>query len=134
MKVRADKLWRTLDRFRSGAVGWTQHQWYERGRGRQPAKRCLAGELLTVTAANFQDMDRVNRDPECQLVRDIILEQFPDRTRDAFCTCTECKRKKGNLSPAAIIPRFNDHPDTTFEDVLLVLEKAAIKCDEVLGS
>ena len=45
----------------------------------------------------------------------IIAEQFPDRTRTT------------SLSPTS---HFNDHPDTTLEDVLLVLDKSGRKYDE----
>lgn len=48
------------------------------------------------------------------LLMEVIREQFPERL----------KRFSEN------IPTFNDHPDTTFEDVRLVIEKAAIKEQE----
>jgi hypothetical protein len=51
-----------------------------------------------------------------ELMRQTIAEQFPDRA--AF--------------PAAIstVWQFNDHPDTTWADVDLVLDKAARRWDE----
>ena len=48
------------------------------------------------------------------LIMEVIKEQFPERLN----------RFNQN------IPSFNDHPDTTFEDVRLVIEKAAIKEQE----
>lgn len=48
------------------------------------------------------------------VVRAVVMEQFPDR---------------GNGS----IVDFNDHPDTTFEDIELVLTKAAIRRDEAVA-
>lgn len=47
---------------------------------------------------------------------DVIVEQFPER------------QEMGQNE----IPSFNDHKDTRIEDVVMVLEKAAVKLDEVV--
>lgn len=48
------------------------------------------------------------------IVQQVIQEQFPERDEDEF-------------------PEdFNDHPDTTEDDVILVLEKAAVLWDETV--
>ena len=47
----------------------------------------------------------------------VISEQYPDR-----------------IQPDWYIPAFNDHPDTTFEDIERVCEKAYIKRQEEVGS
>lgn len=58
------------------------------------------------------------------LVADVVREQYPERIEtlplsylDRYLDC-------------ATIVTFNDHPDTTKDDVVAVLEKAAIKLDE----
>lgn len=45
----------------------------------------------------------------------IVREQFPERVRHMGGTVT---------------PRFNDHPDTTLDDVILVCEKARANADD----
>jgi hypothetical protein len=111
-----------LDRFETKPWSWTKHHWfrYERGRGNV---NCLAGRLMGVRSNAMVDHGAINADPECLLVAEIIKEQFPDRLRSSH-----------RLYPSSIIPTFNDHPNTTLEDVQLVLRKAAIQCDEVLGA
>jgi hypothetical protein len=49
-----------------------------------------------------------------ELLKDVISEQYPDRL---------------NMAPA-IIPSFNDHPDTTLADIIAVLEKASVRAQE----
>lgn len=52
------------------------------------------------------------------VVADVIREQYPDRLN------LPCR------SGFAAIVRFNDHEDTTQDEVVAVLEKAAVKLDE----
>lgn len=73
-------------------------------------KRCLMGAISRASIT--QPMSNVRR--TLTNIEDIILEQFPERF----------------ISLGAITPNFNDHPDTTLEDVILVLEKAAIRAEE----
>ena len=49
---------------------------------------------------------------DVRLVNEVISAQFPERT--------------GGVG----VSRFNDHPDTTMDDVVSVMEKAAIRKDE----
>ncbi len=51
---------------------------------------------------------------DVRLVNEVIRDQFPERV--------------GGIGAS----RFNDHPDTTVEDVVKVLEKAAVRKDEQL--
>jgi hypothetical protein len=127
---RAAKLWRALDRFRRKPQAWTKGAWatqeeYNRG----TVQRCLAGQIMMMPVNGNIDryLGEVDRDPECQLVSEIIQEQFPERLSHLY-------HRDGPLAPGRVIPAFNDHHDTTLDDVLKVLEKAAIQCDEVLGS
>jgi galactitol-specific phosphotransferase system IIB component len=50
------------------------------------------------------------------IVEKVIVEQYPERY-DAAVYMNH-------------VARFNDHPDTTLEDVVMVMEKAALRLDE----
>lgn len=64
------------------------------------------------------------------IVRDVISEQFPDRMDGVYHKDSGTRSWKPITDPVLVITYFNDHDDTTYEDVRLVLEKAAIKLDE----
>lgn len=49
------------------------------------------------------------------ILKEIIEEQFPDRL---------------GLNRFPGVPTFNDHPDTTEDEVVAVLEKSAVRWDE----
>ena len=49
------------------------------------------------------------------LLHEIAGEQYPDRAIDLFTTFT----------------LFNDHPDTTEDEVIALMEKAAVRKDEM---
>lgn len=59
-------------------------------------------------------------DAAVERVAAVIREQYPERTMD-------------RLFHEQVLFRFNDHPDTTVEDVILVLTKASVRRDEVVG-
>jgi hypothetical protein len=59
------------------------------------------------------------KDGVWEAVHDVLLEQYPDRTHYSEVV-------------GFGIVQFNDHPDTTREDVDLVLEKAAALYEERL--
>jgi hypothetical protein len=90
-------------------VGWIKGQMYDRDASdisdASLLPCCLYGALSVVVPPNYRMF--------VDVVMDTIYEQYSDRLRTG-----------------AIIPDFNDHEDTTFEDVLLVLEKAEIKMQE----
>lgn len=54
------------------------------------------------------------------VVATVVREQYPDR----------CWRYS---VPLCVVTDFNDHPDTTQEEVERVLEKAALRLDEQVG-
>jgi hypothetical protein len=85
-----------------GERGWCKRTFED-----QSGRMCLFGALSAAHTAAIEQghpMDRawLNR------VRGVVQEQFPNRTTGALMS-------------------FNDHPDTTVDDVVLVLEKAAIR-------
>jgi len=72
-------------------------------------ERCLIGALKLSPFAHPWDSRII------LIVDEVVREQFPDRIGGY----------KGRH-----IADFNDHPDTTFADVELVLEKAQLRFDE----
>lgn len=56
---------------------------------------------------------------------DVILEQFPDRVLEGLAS------HRPTFQPA-VVANFNDHPLTTVDEVVLVLEKAAVRQDELV--
>ena len=71
---------------------------------------CMVGALRHVGVTQFAD---TANSKDVRAILRVIREQFPDRFRDT-----------------RNIPSFNDHPTRTFDDVELVLEKAAILREE----
>lgn len=80
--------------------------WYKGGLQDARGARCINGALMVAPSSILH-------------ISGVILEQFPDRVK-----------LYANGSPS--IAFFNDHPDTTFADVELVLEKAQIRYDEAV--
>jgi hypothetical protein len=68
---------------------------------------CLRGAMFRTATKAGLDHEVVTR-LERELIDRIILEQYGERVASDF----------------GAVPRFNDHPDTTLGDVLLVCEKA----------
>lgn len=84
---------------------------------------CGLGAIAIAVGMNDCDINRgtlfnppAEFDAHRKHLDDIATEQFPDRIGTGWF---------GFFG-------FNDHPDTNIEDVLLVLEKAAVRADEVV--
>lgn len=94
--------------------GWTKDAFTD-GDGRH----CLQGALYEAHGVATEDCARHlglrlsgQLAADVQLVNEVVATEYPDR--------------RGGVSAS----RFNDHPETTVDDVLLVLEKAAVRRDE----
>ena len=61
--------------------------------------------------------------PAHTAIANVVAEQYPDRA---------CFYRQVDNSWDLSVATFNDDPDTTFDDIKLVLEKAAIALDEVV--
>lgn len=90
--------------------GWIKGQSSD-GQG----KFCMSGAMYCVTAGGDAFQHAV------KALDEVVLEQFPDRVhivdgRNLLGMATIC---------------FNDNAETTKEEVLAVMEKAAIKLDEI---
>ncbi len=93
--------------------GWAKDTFTD-GAGRH----CLQGALFEAHGFLSMDTRNVGRPvagelaADIRLVNEVVRDQFPERV--------------GGVG----ISRFNDHPETTMEDVLRVMEKAAVRKDE----
>ncbi len=95
--------------------GWAKDTFTD-GTGRH----CLQGALYEAHGVCPLDSRNVGRAvtgelaADVRLVNEVIRDQFPERVG------------------AVGISRFNDHPETTLDDVIRVMEKAAIRKDELV--
>ncbi len=109
-----------LERLQEGDA-WCKGNIYDQGR------RCLIGAIRNAQSAadDWKHYTEVEDDPIAPLVRNVIESQFPERS--------------ANVSPgtanehSVALFHFNDDPRTTFDDVRVVLEKAAVQVDEILS-
>lgn len=76
---------------------------------------CLRGAIVRVAATTDLTFRQVV-EWQNRTVEKVVREQFADRVPTGGGT---------------VIPYFNDHPDTTLNDVILVLEKARAVQDEL---
>lgn len=92
---------------------WTQ------GRFNRGDSRCSIGWIYAIGGIpGHLPGERLREQCEqVKLLDEIVSEQFPDRVADL--------QASHNATVA-----FNDHPETTEEDVVAVFEKAAVKWDE----
>lgn len=95
--------------------GWAKDAFTDEG-----GRHCLQGALyeahLLAPPAEKQLGTPITEElaTDIRLVNEVIEAQYPERV--------------GGVG----VSRFNDHPETTIDDVLRVLEKAAVRKDEQL--
>lgn len=87
-----------------------QRGWKKGSRGNALGPNCLMGANVYLPQGQTVSSFRAGILP-------VIIEQFPER-----------KDEDGYYSVVA----FNDHADTTLDDVLMVLDKAQRKVDEAV--
>ncbi len=93
--------------------GWTKNAFTD-----ESGRHCLQGALYEAHGICAVDGGQVGRPVDGELagdvglVNEVIREQFPERF--------------GGVGAS----RFNDHPHTTVDDVIAVMEKAAVRKDE----
>ncbi|HSH62396.1 MAG TPA: hypothetical protein VK988_22650 [Acidimicrobiales bacterium] len=94
-------------------AGWTKDAFSD-----ESGRHCLQGALYESYGLRPFDGRNVGQPltaemaDDVRLVNEVIEAEFPERT--------------GGVG----VSRFNDHPQTTLEDVVRVMEKAAVRKDE----
>jgi hypothetical protein len=83
---------------------------------------CLLGAygMLTHEDPLYYSGGRVPRNAYCARLAQVIREQYPERILRLGKSGT---RAGGDLSVREVITWFNDHDETTYEDIRAVLEK-----------
>ncbi|MGH9282704.1 MAG: DUF6197 family protein [Acidimicrobiales bacterium] len=95
--------------------GWVKGQFTDETGG-----HCLQGALYEAHSCQPRTLGHLGGGmdgglaADLRLVNEVIAAEYPDRVG------------------AVGISRFNDHPDTTVDDVLRVLEKSAVRRDEAV--
>lgn len=94
--------------------GWTKDAFTD-----ETGRHCLQGALYEAHGVDCSGDTQRGRPLSEQLaadlrvVNEVISEQYPER--------------RGGVG----VSRFNDHPETTIDDVVTVLEKAAVRQHEL---
>lgn len=104
----------TSNPYRRALDGWGPNGWIKGSLRDEAGGRCMVGRLGQVG------------EHEHRLLSVTIEEQYPERRVTIFGV-------DGLLfasDPLAIIIDFNDHDDTEYPDIQMVLEKAAVKWEE----
>ena len=97
------------------STGWTKQAFTD-----DAGRHCLQGALYEAHGVVPRCGDKpglaLTEDlaADVRMVNHVIEEQYPDRFG------------------AIGVARFNDHPETTVDDVVRVLEKAAARSDEIV--
>lgn len=117
-------------------TGWTQKAYETRGKHNEVKSVCLIGGIGLTLYNDAFAMSQTSRsmDPSrdvtdgrrvMNLLSDIIQEQFSDRSISQVSHVEAIQ-----FDPLSVIIRFNDHPDTTLEDIECVCNKAARRLEE----
>lgn len=93
--------------------GWTKHT-----ARNQSNQVCSVGAVWAVYGVfdKNEDIFSDKMHPDLSLLSEIALEQFPDRIISD--------------EPSPIV-EVNDNPLTTFDDVVMIFEKAIVKAEEM---
>lgn len=92
--------------------GWTQGTFTD-----DAGRHCLQGALHEAYGCQprrpgERTVSQAELAADLRLVNEIIASEYPERVG------------------AVGVSRFNDHPDTTIDDIVRVLEKSAVRRDE----
>jgi hypothetical protein len=105
-------------------AGWTKGI-----RENKDGEFCALGAL---GMASWQDpwLFDVSGEGDVHLLAEIVLENFRDRVPDRF----QLSHRSWWDGGMSIVALFNNHPDTTKEDVIAVFEKARAKSQEFVDA
>lgn len=113
------RLWEALDTLRN--EGWFQGSSVCQGAtsgNKKVGKGYTCLYIALHRAHDRTDSNEYLRD--VAVLRDVCLEYFPERTNAYSCR-------------ESTLIQVNNHSDTTYGDIEMLLEKAAIRADEVLS-
>lgn len=95
--------------------GWTKGRFTD-----ESGRHCLQGALYEAHGCQPREPGHLGRTltgalaADLRLLNETIAAEYPERVG------------------AVGVSRFNDHPDTTIDDVVRVLEKSAVRRDEAV--
>ena len=104
--------------------GHTKNGFYGRSSGSRDIENppaCLFGAVAKANNLE-EEYGKVLTSPAAKILSKVASEQFPDRIDEDIPS-----RFLNEHRPAVA---FNDHPDTTPQDIFLVLEKASVMEEE----
>ena len=115
------RLWDAVDRIQAHPDEWEKGTQLIKWSG---PGRCLIGHVLgdDLHAINDTCYTDYSDLPEARIIMRIIKEQYPERLIGSLLAG----------GPDSVAFTFNDHRDTRVDDVVKVLEKAAVQIDEVI--
>lgn len=101
---------------------WTKGEYEMQGR------YCAVGAIMQIggfwgTPSELSIYPQDSLDKLC----DVILEQFPDRLNPDIFPILDSPSNRETA-----ITQFNDHKDTTLDEVLAVFDKAQVKAEEAI--
>ena len=123
----SESLWRALDLIRSGGMC--------KGMRSDPVGNHCALGFVDVVLGRVTCNLREEAPNEVKVLADCATSLFPERVdvmADVY-NCITARIYGMEFHPAAQLAAFNNHPDTTKDDLEVVFEKAAIRMDEVLS-
>lgn len=103
--------------------------WAKSSMQQPDGKVCMLGavicsEVEDLMSAEANEVWTRHVNGVIKILGDIAEEQFPERTKILDAT--------KDLYSHIRVSAFNDHPDTTLEDVETVFEKASVRLDELV--
>ncbi len=87
----------------------------------ESGRKCMFG---AVVGDNMDMLAQLSSHPAVEILAGVIEEQYPDRLKE------KCRNKTFIISNADKVQYFNDHPNTRFADVRVVLDKSLVKAAE----
>lgn len=119
------RLWDALDKLHKGRM-------IKGDRNDGQGGHCALGLIDAVMIdTGCYWLDRKDDDADHVALRYAVEAMFPERSDPALDTFN-VGLDAGIFPNQAVIAAFNNHPDTSKDDLISVFEKAAIRRDEVL--
>ena len=98
--------------------------WYKGGYGDGKGNYCGVGHLSEYGYNVGSSQEEMNE--AFKLMNEVAFEQYPERATYVINFGSDVQEVAKSFA------NFNDHPDTTEEEVIAVMEKAAVRFEERL--